>query len=184
MQCAEACDGRQAPRGVDDAAAAADNSSAAERRHSFTATRSNMATSADARIRSRADLQQYLDHFNRKEYERQIEYYAPDVVYKVGTLTLTSPRAIAEFYADFHQYCREHVEIAQFALDGDVCAVVMPSRFEPFRTYQRHGLNFETGKTVEFVSFIFYTLRGGKIWRIRVGRYPGSAEDFKSGEAR
>lgn len=132
-----------------------------------------------ARIRSRADLQAYLDHFNRKEYEQQIAYYAPDVLYKVGTLTLSSPRQIADFYADFHQYSREHVSIAQFALQGDVCAVAMPSRFEPFRDYKKHGLNFEAGKPVEFVSFVFYTLKDGKIWRIRVGRYPGSAEDFR-----
>lgn len=138
------------------------------------------STPLDARVRSRADLQNYLDHFNNKEYDRQIAYYADDVVYKVGTLTLTSPRQIAEFYADFHQYCREHVEIAQFALQGEVCAVVMPSRFEPFRDYRRHGLTFEVGKPVEFVSFIFYTLKEGKIWRIRVGRYPGTAADFTS----
>lgn len=133
-----------------------------------------------ARVRSRADLQRYLDHFNGREYERQIEFYAPDVLYKVGTLTLSSPRAIAEFYADFHEHCREHVEIAQFALQGDTCAVVMPSRFEPFRDYRKHGLTFETGRTVEFVSFIFYTLQEGKIRRIRVARYAGSAEDFRS----
>ncbi len=139
-----------------------------------------MLGTTDARIRSRADLQRYLDHFNRREYERQIEYYAPDVLYKVGTLTLASPRAIADFYADFHEHCKEHVEIAQFALQGDVCAVVMPSRFEPFRDYRKHGLNFEAGKIVEFVSFIFYALKEGKIRRIRVARYAGSAEDFKT----
>jgi predicted ester cyclase len=132
-----------------------------------------------ARIRSRADLEAYLDHFNRKQYERQIAYYSDDVLYKVGTLTLSSPRQIADFYADFHQHCKEHVEIAQFALQADVCAVVMPSRFEPFRDYKRHGLSFEAGKPVEFVSFIFYTLQDGKIWRIRVGRYPGTAQDFR-----
>ncbi len=140
---------------------------------------SGEASSDSARIRSRADLQAYLDHFNRKEYERQIAYYAPDVLYKVGTLTLTSPRQIAQFYADFHQYCTEHVEIAQFALQADVCAVVMPSRFEPFRDYTQHGLSFLTGKPVEFVSFVFYTLQDGKIRRIRVARYPGAAEDFR-----
>jgi len=132
------------------------------------------------RVRSRADLQSYLDHFNRREYEQQIAYYAPDVLYKVGTLTLTSPRQIAEFYADFHEHCREHVEIAQFALQGDACAVVLPSRFEPFRDYRKHGLTFEAGKTVEFVSFVFYTLKEGRIWRIRVARYGGSAADFRT----
>lgn len=135
-----------------------------------------------ARVQSRADLQRYLDHFNRREYDRQIEFYAPDVLYKVGTLTLSSPRAIAEFYGDFHEHCREHVEIAQFALQGDTCAVVMPSRFEPFRDYRKHGLVFEAGRPVEFVSFIFYALQDGKIRRIRVARYAGSAEDFRSAD--
>lgn len=138
-----------------------------------------MGSSTDARIRSRTDLQKYLDHFNKKEYDRQIEYYAPDVVYQVGTLTLTSPRAIAAFYADFHEYCNEHVEIALFALQDDVCAVAMPSRFEPFRDYRKHGLEFEAGRVVEFVSFIFYRLEAGKIRRIHVGRYRGSAEDLQ-----
>ncbi|HTT02581.1 MAG TPA: nuclear transport factor 2 family protein [Steroidobacteraceae bacterium] len=139
-----------------------------------------MPQPASMRVRSRADLQSYLDHFNRREYEQQIAYYAPDVLYKVGTLTLTSPRQIAEFYADFHEHCREHVEIAQFALQGDACAVVLPSRFEPFRDYRKHGLTFEAGKTVEFVSFVFYTLKEGRIWRIRVARYGGSAADFRT----
>jgi predicted SnoaL-like aldol condensation-catalyzing enzyme len=137
-----------------------------------------MAESTDVRIESRADLQRYLDHFNNRRYEQQIAYYAPDVRYRVGTLTIDSPRGIAEFYADFHEYCREHVEIAEFVLQGDVCAVIMPSRFEPFRDYRKHGLTFEVGKTVEFVSFIFYRLKAGKIHRIRVARYNGTAADL------
>ena len=134
---------------------------------------------ADARIRSRADLQHYFDSFNGKNYEAMIAYYAPDVIYKVGGATLTSPRAIADFYTDFHTYCREFVEIAAFALDGDTCAVAVPSYFEPFRDYEKHGLNFMVGSPVKIVSFIFYTLKDGKIWRIRATRYNGPAADFK-----
>lgn len=139
-----------------------------------------MSAERDSRIRSREDLQRYIDHFNRKEYAQQIAYYAPDVVYKVGTLTLSSPQPIVDFYAHFHQYCREHVEIAQFALQADVCAVALPSRFEPFRDYQQHGLSFIAGTVVELVSLVFYTLRDGRIWRIRMARYAGPAADFKT----
>ncbi len=137
-----------------------------------------MSQAADSRVRSRADLERYFDHFNNRRYAQQIAYYAPDVLYRVGTLTLTSPQAIADFYADFHEHCREHVSIAQFALQDEVCAAVVPSRFEPFRDYRKHGLTFETGKVVEFVSFVFYTLKAGRIWRIRVARYAGTAADF------
>lgn len=132
----------------------------------------------DARIRSQADLQAYIDHFNGKRYDQQIAYYAPDVAYKVGTLTLSSPQAIKDFYADFHQYSKEFVRIARFAQTGDTVAVALPSRFEPFRDYEQNGLSFKAGAIYEFVSFVFYTLKDGKIWRIRMARYGGSASDF------
>ena len=135
---------------------------------------------SDARIRSQADLQDYLDHFNGKRYAQQIAYYAPDVIYKVGNLVLTEPQQIADFYADFHQYSREFVRIGQFAMTGDVCAVTMPSHFEPFRDYVKNGLSFKAGDIIDIVSFIFYTLKEGKIWRIRVARYQGPASDFES----
>src|SRR2546428_764855 len=99
----------------------------------------------DARIRSQADLEAYIDHFNSKRYDEQIAYYAPDVVYKVGSLTLTSPVAIKDFYAEFHQYSKELVRIAMYAQTGDVVAVALPSRFEPFRDYEKNGLSFKAG---------------------------------------
>jgi predicted SnoaL-like aldol condensation-catalyzing enzyme len=132
------------------------------------------------RIQSRVDLQKYLAHFNNKEYEQQIAYYAPDVVYKVGSLTLTSPRQIADFYADFHQYVKEQVELVEIAIDGDTVAVVLHAIFEPFKDYVRNGLTFEVGTTTDIVSFVFYKLQDGKIRRIRMTRYGGPVSDFAS----
>src|SRR5688572_33203544 len=99
-------------------------------------------------IQSRADLEKYITHFNNKEYEQQIAYYAPDVNYKVGTLTLDSPRAIADFYADFHQHSHEYIELARYAQTGDTVAGAMCTRFEPFKDYIRHGLTFKAGTVV------------------------------------
>ena len=133
-----------------------------------------------ARIATRADLETYLAHFNNHRYEEQIAYYAPDVVYKVGTLTLTSPQQIADFYADFHQYVKEHVELIQIAIDGDTVAVALHAIFEPFKDYLRNGLTFKVGTTTDIVSFVFYRLQNGRIHRIRMTRYPGPATDFDS----
>jgi predicted SnoaL-like aldol condensation-catalyzing enzyme len=132
------------------------------------------------KIQTRADLQKYLSHFNNKEYEQQIAYYAPDVVYKVGSLTLTSPRQIADFYADFHQYVKEHVELVDIALDGDTVAVALHAIFEPFRDYVSNGLAFRVGTTTDIVSFVFYKLQDGRIRRIRMTRYGGPVSDFSS----
>lgn len=133
---------------------------------------------SDSRVRTRADLEAYIGHFNAKRYAQQIAYYAPDVVYKVGSLTLTSPQQIADFYVDFHQYVKEHVEIVQIAIDGDSIGVVLHAIFEPFKDYVRNGLVFKVGTTTDIVSFVFYRLKEGRIHRIRMTRYTGSLSDF------
>ena len=135
-------------------------------------------TDPSPRLATRADFEAYLGHFNGKRYEQQIACYAPDVVYKVGSLTLTSPQQIADFYADFHQHVKERVEIVEFAMAGDTVAVVLHAVFEPFRDYVRNGLQFEVGKTRHIVSFVFYRLKEGRIHRIRMTRYPGPVSDF------
>jgi hypothetical protein len=129
-------------------------------------------------IQTRADLQKYLSHFNNKEYAQQIAYYAPDVIYKVGSLTLTSPQQIADFYADFHQYVKEHVELVDIAIDGDTIAVALHAIFEPCKDYVRNGLTFKVGATTDIVSFVFYKLLNGQIRRIRMTRYSGALSDF------
>jgi len=142
------------------------------------ATGASAAQAAEARIRSRADLQQYLDHFNNKQYDQQVAYYSPDVVYKVGSLTLTSPKQIADFYRDFHQYVKEFVRLGDYVQNGDTVAVSMPSQFEAFKDYDKNGLTYKAGESRYIVSFIFYKLQDGKIKQIRVARYNGPATDF------
>ena len=136
------------------------------------------APATDARVRTRADLQAYLDHFNNKRYDQQVAYYAPDVAYKVGSLTLIGPKAIADFYRDFHLYVKEHVRIVDFVKNGDTVAVTMPSQFEAFKDYDKNGLKYKAGESKYIVSFIFYKLQDGKIKQIRVARYNGPPEDF------
>ena len=130
------------------------------------------------RIESQEDLRRYLEFFNNRRYAEQIAYYAPDVIYKVGSLTLASPEAIAEFYADFHTYVKERVALVEFARNGDTVAVALDSHFEAFRDYEKHGLSFKVGSPVHILSLVFYKLREGRIHRIRMGRYVGKPEDF------
>jgi len=130
------------------------------------------------RVTGREALQDYIDAFNRKDYAHQISYYAPDVEYKVGSLVLTSPQAIADFYADFHTYSDEFVSIGWFAMAGDKVAVTIPSWFGPFRDYKQNGLDFTAGVERRQVSFGWYHLKDGQIHRIRVARYVGPETDF------
>ena len=132
----------------------------------------------DGRVRSRADLEDYIAAFNRKDYDRQISYYAPDVRYVARDAVLDTPEKIKDFYADFHTYCREKVWLHDFVMEGDTIAVSLPSLFEPFRDYTKHGFEFRVGQDVKIVSFAFYTLKDGKIWRIRTARYNGPFSDY------
>jgi hypothetical protein len=136
-------------------------------------------TDDSPRIRTRADLDEYLAHFNARRYEKQIAYYAPDVIYKVGSLTLTSPKQIEDFYAEFHQYSKEKVELLQAAVDGDTVGAVLHAVFHPFKDYVKNGLSFKIGVKTEIVTFAFYRLKDGLIHRIRMTRYPGPASDFE-----
>lgn len=129
-------------------------------------------------IESRADLETYFAAFNARDYALQIAHYAPDVIYRVGTLTLSSPAEIADFYEDFHGHCREEVRLADFAITGDTVAAIIPTRFEPLRDYLKHGLSFLAGTPVNIVTFAFYRLKHGQIHRIRMARYAGDPADF------
>jgi len=134
--------------------------------------------SARTTLTSRQDLETYIRHFNAKEYDRQIAYYAPDVRYKVGTLTIDGPEQIKAFYQDFHRYSDEYVNLREFAMTGDVIAAAMETRFEPFRDYRKNGLEFRAGERRDIVTLAFYRLKQGQIHRIRMARYGGPAEDF------
>jgi hypothetical protein len=137
-------------------------------------------TDRPPRIETREDLEQYIGHFNAKRYEQQVAYYDPEVLYKVGSLTLTNPQQIADFYADFHGSVKERVQLLELAIDGNTVAAVLHAVFEPFKSYLHNGLTFKAGVTTEIVSFVFYKLREGRIHRIRMTRYPGPASDFAS----
>ena len=133
---------------------------------------------AESRIASRSDYEHYVACFNGRDYAGQIAYYAPDVRYRVGTLVIDSPQAIEDFYSDFHAHSTEHVALREFALTGDTLAVAVATRFEPFRDYQKHGLDFRAGEPKDIVTLAFYRLKQGRIHRIRMARYPGPASDF------
>ncbi len=77
------------------------------------ARRSPLDRTEPASRHPRRSSRPMVGHFNARRYEQQIAYYADDIVYKVGNLTLTSPRQIADFYADFHQSVKERVEIVE-----------------------------------------------------------------------
>ena len=130
-------------------------------------------------IASRADLERYFAAFNAGDYALQTSFYAPDVEYAVGTFRANSPAEIAAFYADFHQHCREHVRLAWFAMSDGTVSGVIPTRFEPFRDYEKHGLSFRAGEPVERVTLAFWRLKDGQIHRIRMARYAGPASDFE-----
>jgi hypothetical protein len=137
-------------------------------------------TDRPPRIETREDLEQYIGHLNAKRYQQQIAYYDPEVLYKVGSLTLTNPQQIADFYADFHGSVKERVQLLELAINANTVAAVLHAVFEPFKSYLHNGLTFKAGVTTEIVSFVFYKLREGRIHRIHMTRYPGPASDFAS----
>ncbi|MDE3168752.1 MAG: nuclear transport factor 2 family protein [Acidobacteriota bacterium] len=117
------------------------------------------------------DFRRYLGHFNNKQYENLLPFYADDVLIELPAFSLAGPRTILDFYRNFHTCVREFVEAKYLVMDETGIAVEMDSRFECFRDFPHEKLPFRAGETRRLLNFVHYDLRNGKFKNVRVARY-------------
>ena len=72
-------------------------------------------------VMTREDYLRYVTLFNAND-PAFIEYYAPDVVFEVGTTTMQGATTIRDFYANVKQYIKEEVEVTMFVADENTVA--------------------------------------------------------------
>lgn len=117
------------------------------------------------------DFGRYLGYFNNKMYEKLIPFYADDVVIELPAFSLVGPRAIIDFYTNFHTCVREFVEAKYLVMDESGIAVEMDSQFECFRDFHHEKLSFRAGEMRHLLNFVHYDLLDGKFKNVRVARY-------------
>lgn len=123
------------------------------------------------------DFEAYVDAFNRRDYETLHErFFAPDV--KLFTLghVLDGQPAIRDFYGFFHGYIDERLRVVQFVpFDGGFFAEVAMSltakKALTRDVCESRGFarltEIPAGATYDTTLFIHYTLKDGKLHRIR-----------------
>jgi hypothetical protein len=120
---------------------------------------------------TKEDFHRYIDHFNHKRYDKMVPFYADDVELDLAGIALKGPQAIVTFYADFHQYVREFLEVKYVVADEEGVAVELYSEFDCFRDYPDARLSFKKGDLRRLLNFVHYDLQYGQFKRIRVARY-------------
>ena len=123
-------------------------------------------------VMTREEYLRYVTLFNAND-PAFIEYYAPDVVFEVGTTTMQGATTIRDFYANVKQYIKEEVEVTMFVADANTVAVEIPTRFECIRDWQDSfwGVPLKQGQVMRIISWGHYTLVDGKFTTIKSARY-------------
>ena len=123
-------------------------------------------------VMTREDYLRYVTLFNAND-PGFIEYYAPDVVFEVGTTTMQGATTIRDFYANVKQYIKEEVEVTMFVADEHNVAVEIPTRFECIKDWADSfwGVPLKKGQVMRIISWGHYALTAGKFTSIKSTRY-------------
>lgn len=134
-------------------------------------------------VMTREDYLRYVTLFNAND-PAFIEYYAPDVVFEVGTTTMQGATTIRDFYANVKTYIKEEVEVTMFVADENTVAVEIPTRFECIKDWADSfwGVPLKQGQVMRIVSWGHYTLVDGKFTTIKSARYK-MVHDWQIGNA-
>jgi hypothetical protein len=123
-------------------------------------------------VMTREDYLRYVALFNAND-PAFIEYYAPDVVFEVGTTTMQGATTIRDFYANVKTYIKEEVEVTMFVADENTVAVEIPTRFECIKDWDDSfwGVPLKQGQVMRIISWGHYALTDGKFTSIKSARY-------------
>ncbi len=121
---------------------------------------------------TREEYLRYVELFNAND-PAFIEYYAPDVLFEVGTTTMQGATTIRDFYANVKQYIKEQVDVTMFVADETTLAVEIPTRFECIKDWDDSfwGVPLKQGQVMRIISWGFYTLADRKFTHIKTARY-------------
>ena len=121
---------------------------------------------------TRDEFTEYTQAFSRCDYEGYARFYTDDVELELGSVgVIRGPRAIVDFYREMNKAVRESLDVHQVVMDeGGIAADVTMT----FRAHEDAPdfviAPLKKGQSVSSGLLAFYTLRDGKIARIRTAR--------------
>jgi ketosteroid isomerase-like protein len=114
----------------------------------------------------------YTRAFSNAEFEVFPSFYTDDVVLELRPgLRFEGRQAIVDFYGGMFMKIRESLTLHKLVADADGLAADITSTFTCIQDARDFGpMPLEKGQVMTVPVFVYYTLREGKICRIKVAR--------------
>ncbi len=113
----------------------------------------------------------YIDCFNRNDFDGFSKCYADDVVLELPSKELRGRQAIIDFYRIVKARVRETLQINQIILDSEGLAAELATEFYALEDWPDFIVGpMRKGESIRIVSFVHYRLRGGKFAHIKSAR--------------
>ena len=118
-------------------------------------------------------LADYMEAFNRSDYETLRGFYCPDVQLVIGSgKQLVGPQAIIDFYREVKAKTQRTISILQSVSNGRTVAAELESEFLALEDVPDFTSGpMAKGDRLYINSFVFYELRDGRYARIRSAVY-------------
>ena len=119
----------------------------------------------------RQSFMAYARAFSNAEFDTFSQYYTEDVTCDLGSLTLTGRQGIVDFYGDMFTRIRESLTLHSLTADDNGLCADITSTFTAIEDASDFApLPLKKGEVLNVPVFVVYTLREGRICRIRVAR--------------
>lgn len=119
----------------------------------------------------RAAFKEYSQAFSNADIERFSRYYNDDVVCELAAYTLNGKQGIVDFYREMFKTVRESLTLNRLIADDDGIAADISTQFTALEDAPTFSVApVKQGECIRGRLFVHYTLRGGKISRIKVAR--------------
>jgi hypothetical protein len=130
---------------------------------------------------NRQQFLEYVDRFNRKQYDLVTGYFTPDVTveyYDNATYTGTPARTlhgakdfIAHYHA-LHDHTREAMELGAFLSTDQWMFVELYTEFHTFKDPPADsGRTWKKGDVTVMTNFVLYDMENEKFKRIRIAHF-------------
>ena len=113
----------------------------------------------------------YIDCFNRNDFDGFSKCYADDVVLELPSKVLRGRQAIVDFYQVVKARVRETLEINQVIADSEGLAAEIYTEFYGLEDWPDFIVGpLRKGESIRIISFVHYKIRDGKFAHIQSAR--------------
>lgn len=128
--------------------------------------------SGSAEAFTAADYRDYINAFNRGEFDRFGRYYTDDVEFHSRNGLFRGRQAVTDFYRQVRARLRERIEIRQVVIGRDELMADAVTHLEAFQDWPELPSGpIAKGETRRSENFIWYELRGRQFSRLRSANF-------------